>query len=171
MTFAARWIGWIDAGDRDLFDRWVIDAATHRGLRCSWIAITHAGGAPATIGAVLLPLFWRDWPRVTSARAAAALAVSHIVVQLMKRSVSRSRPATPMIRCPDQFSFPSGHATASLAVAVSYALAFPLAGVPLMAFAVLAGWSRVMLGVHYPGDVVVGQVIALATVACVHLVR
>ena len=171
MTFAARWIGRIDAGDRDLFDRWVIDDATHRVLRRSWIAVTHAGNAPVTIGAVLLPLLWHDWSRSATARAAAALVVSHIVVQLMKRSVSRSRPATPMIRCPDRFSFPSGHATASLAVALSFALAFPVLSVPLIVFAVLAGWSRVVLGVHYPGDVLVGQVIALVTVACVQLVR
>lgn len=59
---------------------------------------------------------------------------------------------------------PSGHATAALAVALSCALAFPAFAPLLVPFAVLVGWSRVVLGVHYPGEVMVGQLIALGTV-------
>jgi undecaprenyl-diphosphatase len=34
---------------------------------------------------------------------------------------------------------------------------------PLIVIATLVGASRVFLGVHYPGDVLVGQLIAIAT--------
>ena len=48
-----------------------------------------------------------------------------------------------------------------MAVAVGLAAAMPSLTIPLLVVALLVGFSRVMLGVHYPGDVVVEQAIAL----------
>lgn len=62
---------------------------------------------------------------------------------------------------PDRFSFPSGHACAAMALAIGVASAIPALTVPLLIAALLVGFSRVMLGVHYPGDVLMGQAIAL----------
>jgi undecaprenyl-diphosphatase len=50
-----------------------------------------------------------------------------------------------------------------MAVALPYALAFPALSVPLVVLAGVIGFSRVCLGVHYPGDVLIGQLIAAAT--------
>jgi undecaprenyl-diphosphatase len=69
-------------------------------------------------------------------------------------------------------SFPSGHATQSLATFVALALAlavwWPRAARPLrviaVALAVGVGWSRVYLGVHWATDVIAGWLLAAAWV-------
>ncbi len=136
-------------------------------------AVTHLGDAAVTVGATLM-LVMGVWPELalTGRRAAFALAASHLVVQLLKRTVTRARPRMPtgvlaLIQPPDRFSFPSGHAASSLSVALAlaFALGGPLGGV-LVAVAVVVGLSRCYLGVHYPGDVLAGWLLAvLGTVA------
>jgi undecaprenyl-diphosphatase len=96
------------------------------------------------------------------------LVFSHVAVQLLKRRINRRRPSlretnTPLVAEPDTFSFPSGHSCAAMAVCFSYAIVFPVLALPLILIAALVGASRVFLGVHYPGDVLVGQLIAIAT--------
>ena len=100
-----------------------------------------------------------------------ALAISHLAVHIVKRLVHRARPVSlPLIAAPDRFSLPSGHATASLAITATLAIALPAFAIPLIGIGLLVGWSRVVLGVHYPGDVLAGQLIALATVAGIGIV-
>ena len=73
---------------------------------------------------------------------------------------------------PDRFSFPSGHAAAAMSVAFIYANAWPSLALPLIAVAGAVGLSRVFLGVHYLGDVLTGQLIAVGTGAAVlHALR
>jgi undecaprenyl-diphosphatase len=54
-----------------------------------------------------------------------------------------------------------------MAVALAYSTAFPVFAFPLLLLAVAVGVSRICLGVHYPGDVVMGQLIALVTGAAI----
>ncbi|HTR79042.1 MAG TPA: phosphatase PAP2 family protein [Gemmatimonadaceae bacterium] len=160
----------LEARDRALFLRVAISRSP--SARRVWSALTHCGGARASLAAAVLPLALGGAVAVAARQALATVAISHILVQLVKRTVGRPRPSAGVLSAtlvaePDRFSFPSGHSAAAMAVACVYAMAFPAMGAPLLLAAMLVGASRVCLGVHYPGDVVMGQVLAVLTAAVV----
>lgn len=156
------------------FDQLALRALVSR--RAPWLdaamrALTHLGSAPFTIAAATALVFLSG-PQLTDGAtvSAFALAASHALVQLLKRTVARPRPSLPpgvisLIAAPDRFSFPSGHSAATLSLALPLAMSLgPLPGVVLLALAMVVGLSRCYLGVHYPGDVLVGWILALGAV-------
>ena len=86
---------------------------------------------------------------------------------LLKPLVHRPRPFLtvkelgPLIT-PHGFSFPSGHATVAMAMAVVLAHHFPKARALVYVLAGLIGASRVYFGVHYLSDVLAGFVLGVA---------
>ncbi|NMB45407.1 MAG: phosphatase PAP2 family protein [Firmicutes bacterium] len=132
--------------------------------------VTRTGSAGFTIGITLAAIFaglsQRRSPYVIAgSRALAALASSHFVSHVVKRLVNRPRPIFRLeqIRTFNvpicAYSFPSGHTTASFAVGISYALAFPGYSLLWVVWAALVGWSRIYVGVHYPTDVLAGSLV------------
>ncbi|MDX1675762.1 MAG: phosphatase PAP2 family protein [Longimicrobiales bacterium] len=129
--------------------------------------ITHLGGAVISIAAALA--VWLFVPSLSRAGLLGgfALALSHGLVQLIKRTANRPRPQMPpgleaLVRAPDRFSFPSGHSAASLSVGLPIALTIGGAwGWVILGLALTVGFSRAYLGVHYPGDVMAGWLLAL----------
>src|SRR5579884_2647282 len=148
----------LDERDRELFVRLAMSDDSRRAVSVFWKTLTHLGGATLTILAAILPLLVGGALADPARHALAVLALSHVVVQIVKRTVGRPRPSrrvdcAALIEEPDRFSFPSGHAAAAMSIAVAYAVAFPALATVLIVAAVLVGMSRVVLGVHYPGDV------------------
>jgi undecaprenyl-diphosphatase len=160
--------------DRALMLRCAMSPAAPRATRFGWKAVTHLGGTGVSVGAAGVPWFACCELHEAAELALATLAISHLLVQVVKRIVGRGRPSRmgevqASVREPDRFSFPSGHATASLAVALGYAMVFPLWAGPLLLLALLVGFSRIRLGVHYPSDVLVGQLLAVVTAIVIGL--
>ena len=84
--------------------------------------------------------------------------VAHLAAVLIKRAVRRQRPRHPAVGVnvgtPSTLSFPSAHATSTTAASVLMA---PLTGLPLPVLLVPPmALSRMVLGVHYPSDVLAG---------------
>lgn len=83
---------------------------------------------------------------------------------MLKNGFKRNRPQdalthfTSVIVPHDQFSFPSGHTSAAFLMATLGGVFWPMLTIPLYIWATCVGFSRVLLGVHFPGDVAVGAV-------------
>jgi undecaprenyl-diphosphatase len=95
-----------------------------------------------------------------------AVLVTAAVVFLMKLAVGRTRPcyalhAGAWCTPPTDPSFPSGHAAGSMAVAVTLGRR-SRAALPLLFAAIGVAWSRVVLGVHFPSDVLAGAALGAA---------
>jgi undecaprenyl-diphosphatase len=99
--------------------------------------------------------------------ASAALAL--LVSQPISHAVERMRPyaAHPghvhlLIARSQDFSFPSDHAAGAFAVAVGIWLYDRTLGGALLVLATILALSRVVVGTHYPGDVLAGALIGAA---------
>ncbi len=112
----------------------------------------------------------------TSLRMLAAGTIGLAFYKLLKSTTTRPRPYRVLrdiragIAPLDAFSFPSGHtlhAVAFTTVAVFY---FPVLTAVLVPFTLLIALSRVVLGLHYPSDVLAGAAIGAGVAHAVLLV-
>src|SRR4051794_28384469 len=145
------------------FDRWLRRLSTFANHGKLWFLLG------AVIGLQRGPM------RRGAIRGVGSLALSSALVNVvLKRVFQRVRPDLAAVqgsralrRPPSSLSFPSGHSASAAAFATGVALESPVAGALIAPVALGVGYSRVHVGVHYPGDVVagmaVGSAIALGT--------
>jgi len=95
-------------------------------------------------------------------------AVCTLVYKLLKRGTLRPRPyqALQVVSAGtgvlDSFSFPSGHTLHAVAFTLVACAYYPMLAAPLAGFTVLTAASRVVLGLHYPSDVLAGAAVGAA---------
>lgn len=102
-------------------------------------------------------------------QAAVHMALTGIVTLYLYRCLKRwTRRPRPFRACPgviahvpplDEFSFPSGHTLQAVGFTVVALAYFPLLAPLLLGFTVLVAISRVILGLHYPSDVLAASLI------------
>lgn len=135
-----------------------------------WTAITSLGNGGIVWFAVSFILMIPKRTRKIGVAAILSMGVCFVCANMiLKNWIARIRPydlldrLTALIPHPTDYSFPSGHTTASFACALVLVRTLPKkCGVPAMALALLISVSRLYVGVHYLTDVLGGIAVALA---------
>jgi len=100
-----------------------------------------------------------------------ALATERCAYWLLKNGLRRRRPEESLdnfhsvITASDRFSFPSGHTSAAFLLVTCLTLVYQGPAASLYIWASSIGLSRIVLGVHYPGDTVAGAAMG-SVIAC-----
>ena len=108
----------------------------------------------------------RGWKAARAVAPALWLATA-TVEHPIKKWFRRRRPFIALIeaiivgRKPGSYSFPSGHSAAAFAGAVLLAREYPTNARGFFGLASLVAFSRIYLGVHYPGDVLSGSLLGM----------
>jgi undecaprenyl-diphosphatase len=97
---------------------------------------------------------------------ALAAALGLPLYKLLKRGTARPRPCAAagsglraLVPALDTHSFPSGHTLHAVAFTLVLLAHYPALAWALVPFTLLVALSRVVLGLHYPSDVLAGSVL------------
>ena len=138
-----------------------------RGVGRGVLSLLAHSGDVFVVAPVLVLVWWfGDAPLRTLAVILAAGAVLSVAfIYAIKFSVRRDRPPGEwgsFYRRTDPYSFPSGHAAKTMTLAIIVLGSGRIwLGFLMLIWAVLVGFARIALGVHYLSDVTVGYFVGL----------
>jgi undecaprenyl-diphosphatase len=114
---------------------------------------------------IALLLFGGDLRFTAVAASVTAEAATVALFGALKKASKRKRPCQLEKHCwanvlpPDQFSFPSGHAMSAFAIAIPLCIFYPELQAILVVLSFSIAISRVILGMHFVSDVIVGSLL------------
>ena len=145
-----------------------------------WSFVTDFGRPPLmlSMGACVVGFLWIQKRRGDATFFLVSVIGAAILNVLAKSVFGRTRPDLWISVAPEaDYSFPSGHAMATMALAASLVvLAWPtrqrfvVLGLAVV-FVAAIGFSRLYLGVHYPSDILGGWCASLAWVSGLAAIR
>lgn len=149
-------------------DGWFPNHRYHLAGVSVWIATIFDAPVLGPISVVIAAVLWFRLRSVRCLIPFIAYLGAEALVFILKKVVDEPRPMAHQVISDKSLAFPSGHATAGAAVAFALAgLAtarrrspWPWVAAALLALAVMA--SRLILGVHWFGDVTIGAVLGTA---------
>jgi undecaprenyl-diphosphatase len=175
ITVKALSMKFLTQHDEALF-QWVFNLTTNRDCRwIKWLSKTGDGQLYLLLG---MMLWWLEPQHGALFLYSGGLAymLEIPIYLLLKNSVKRVRPCYQIsefhahIVPSDKFSLPSGH-TAAFLMASLLAHFYPTLSITAYMWASCIGGSRVLLGVHYPSDIIVGALLGLGISAISLLIR
>ena len=135
-------------------------------VRKFFVFISRIGdGAALYLILVLLPLVYGESGLTTSASMIKVGVVNFALYKIIKKCSARHRPCAVSAEITlgtaplDQYSFPSGHTMHAVAFSLVVTAHHPELAVLLIPFSSLIAASRVILGLHFPTDVIAGGLI------------
>ena len=159
----------------DLFIDLINGKMKNKYLDIFMYKVTDLGGAIfSSLFALVLLLFGNRRIKLMAIEALVILFISQIIVQALKKMLSRERPYVIIEKLNtfginlSDYSFPSGHTTASFSIATTLALNIPGLTYFVFILATIIGISRIYLGVHYPTDVAAGIILGVGSALVVH---
>ena len=171
---APHMLQFISTGDHKLMRR-VNKWPAPKWVRLSAIVATRAGDGWLWYLTGLLVLLFGGESRLTATASAGSAALTGIGFFVSVKKISgRKRPCEiephvwARLLPPDQFSFPSGHTITAFAIAISFGEFYPILLGILLFCALAIATSRILLGMHFLSDVVVGAMIGTGLALASH---
>jgi undecaprenyl-diphosphatase len=171
---APHMLQFISTGDHKLMRR-VNKWPAPKWVRLSAIVATRAGDGWLWYLTGLLVLLFGGESRLIATASAGSAAVTGIGLFISVKKISgRKRPCEiephvwARLLPPDQFSFPSGHTITAFAIAISFGEFYPILLGILLFCALAIATSRILLGMHFLSDVVVGAMIGTGLALASH---
>jgi undecaprenyl-diphosphatase len=147
---------------------WLVNANLHKAFTTTSRYFSKSGDGYLYVFTIAL-LFLTEGAQSTVLKTIfCAFLLERPIYFVLKNSFKRNRPEAALanfrstIKPSDQFSFPSGHSSAAFMMATLLGYFFPAFIAPLYVWAASVACSRVVLGVHFPTDILVGSVLGIS---------